>query len=290
MSLITAQHIETYRELGATRIEGAFSSAWVDQVTAVLDETISRARDGRLQRDAAPHPVFSPIEFEEHDGYVRLINVLPEVPRLQELLLASRAPEIVADVIGSETLRLWVDGTFQKEGSASQTATPWHNDECTYSLVGEHRPSLWIALTDVDEDNSPLTTLSGSNRDPWRYHSPFSPQGIPTPSGVLPWQHLVDRTVAPGADVRVWPARRGDAIALHPKTIHGSLERRTKSQGRRLGLSVRWLGDDVTWAPNELSLVAPFDRNELMQRGHPPPEALFPVVWRRNRGADSTLA
>ena len=281
MSTITQRHRDTYDAVGAVRVDGVFSEAWVDSFTRVVDDLISRVRAGTIPSLVPPHPVYQPIVFEEHDGYVRMISTLPHAPRLSELLLASLAPKIVADTIGADSLRLWVDGTFLKEGNAAGTATPWHNDQCTYSLIGEHVPSLWIALTDVDEDNSPLTTLAGSHRDAWRYHSPFSPQDVPTPTGFKPWQHLLDRVRAPDADIRVWPVKRGDAIVLHPKVIHGSLPRHASSAGRRIGFSVRWIGDDVVWAPNVLNQLAPFDRNPLMQAGKPPPEVIFPVVWRR---------
>jgi len=285
VSQVTQRHVDEYQNDGAVRVEGLFTTAWIEALTQVLDEAIRHVRAGTLPGQQAAHPVFGAVEFEEHDGYVRMINLLPRQPVIERLLLASRAPEVVADVIGSDSLRLWVDGTFLKEGNAPQTATPWHNDECTYSLLGEHRPSLWIALTDVGVDNAPLTTLVGSNRDTWRYHSPFSPQDVPRPPEYKPWQHLVDRVNAPEANIRAWAAARGDAIVLHPKTIHGSQPRRANQNGRRLGFSVRWLGDDVVWLPTPLNYRAPFDTHPLMKLGEAPPEALFPIAWRRDRFA-----
>jgi len=283
-----------YAAKGAVRIEQAFAPEWLERFTAGLDQLIADIRSGKREavragrtdsgakrRDAVP-------TCEDHDGYLRMLNVLAAEPPLRAMVLDSPAPEIVAQLTGAVTLRLWMDGTFMKEGQSADTATPWHNDECTYSLVGEQCPSLWIALTDVDADNSPLTTLDGSNHDRWRYHSAFSPQDVGRPSDYRPWNELLERVAAPDAPISIWAARRGDAVLLHPKTIHGSLPRTTREPGRRLGFSVRWMGDDVVWRPNVLTRLNPYDHGHPeMHEGQPAPESLFPIVWRQGarRGA-----
>ena len=87
---------------------------------------------------------------------------------------------------------------------------------------------------------------------------------------------------APDADIRTWTAQAGDILLIHPKTIHGAPPRRGSPQGRRLAFTLRWIGSDVVWRPNDLSFgLAPFDRSPLMVRDAPPPEELFPVVWRQ---------
>lgn len=275
-----------YERRGAVLVPHAFATDWLDTFTAELDRVISDIRAGRRAAQSASRDTSGagsakiPV-CEDHDGYLRLLNVLACEPRLRQLVLASRAPQIVARLTGARTLRLWMDGTFLKEGQAPETATPWHNDECTYSLVGEQCPSLWIALTDVDADNSPLTTLDGSNRDAWRYHSTFSPQDVERPSDYRPWSELLDRVAAPDAPISVWPAKRGDAILLHPKTIHGALRRSSSQTGRRLGFSVRWMGDDVVWRPNVLTRLSHYDHGHPEFRENaPPPESVFPIVWR----------
>lgn len=281
MSVVTARHRDDYGALGAVRVEGVFEPAALDRLEALLDGIVDDLRSGRTGARARPDPVFRDIEFEDHDGYVRLVNAMPRYPALREWLLASPAAETVAALTGATSLRIWLDALFSKSGDAPETATPWHNDECTFSLQGEHLPSLWIALTDVDEDNAPLTTLTGSHRDGFRYHSPFSPQDLPSPPGFRPWSELTARVEAADADIRVWTARRGDVLLIHPKTIHGSLPRRAGGAGRRMAFTVRWIGSDVVWRPTPITMLAPFDRHPAMREGEPPPESLFPVVWRR---------
>jgi ectoine hydroxylase-related dioxygenase (phytanoyl-CoA dioxygenase family) len=282
MSKVTSSHVDTYRELGTVRVPGVFDRAFVARLTGLLDEAIGQLRDGSFPRRPGGDPVFRDIEFEDHDGYVRLVNLMPQMPALRQAILDSPAAETVAALTGATSLRFWLDATFSKVGLAKETATPWHNDECTFTLQGEHLPSLWIALTDVDADNSPLQTLAGSHRDRFRYHSTFLPQDRPRPDDYRPWDELLARVHAPDADIRTWTAEAGDILLIHPKTIHGAPPRRSDAGGRRLAFTLRWVGSDVVWRPNPLTLgLAPFDRHPAMSVGAPPPEEVFPVVWGR---------
>jgi len=282
MNRVQQQHVDTYRELGAVRVPGVFDRDFIARVTGMIDESIAALRAGSFPRRSAPDPVFRDIEFEDHDGYVRLVNLMPRLPALQRAILESPAAETVAALTGATSLRVWLDGTFSKVGLANETATPWHNDECTFSLQGEHLPSLWIALTDVGADNSPLQTLTGSHRDRHRYHSSFLSQSLERPPDVRPWSELLERVHAPDADIRTWTAEAGDILLIHPRTIHGAPPRRSDAGGRRLAFTLRWIGSDVRWQPNSLTRgLAPFDRDPAMVLDEPPPESVFPVVWRR---------
>jgi ectoine hydroxylase-related dioxygenase (phytanoyl-CoA dioxygenase family) len=276
------KHIDTYQRIGATRVEGVFDRSFIARLTSLLDESIAALRSGALSpRSSAPDPVFRNIEFEDHDGYVRLVNLMPRVPAIRETILSSPASATVAALTGATSLRFWLDATFSKEGIARETATPWHNDECTFSLQGAHLPSCWIALSDVGPDNSPLQTLDGSHRDPYRYHSPFLPNDKPRPTDYRPWQELLDRVQAPDAPISTWTAAAGDMLLIHPKTIHGAPPRAANVPGRRLAFTLRFVGSDVVWQPNDLTFgLAPFDRDPRMKRDEPPPESVFPIVWR----------
>jgi ectoine hydroxylase-related dioxygenase (phytanoyl-CoA dioxygenase family) len=74
----------------------------------------------------------------------------------------------------------------------------------------------------------------------------------------------------------------GDILLIHPKTIHASLPRIAQYAGQRIALTTRWLGDDVVWQPNRLTIRIPsIESTGLMKPGAPPPDELFPKVWPR---------
>ena len=280
MSKVTQEIIDQYNSVGVAHVPEVFGADLIDGFTDVIDDLITRLRAGTCEEADIDDPVLNPIEFEDHDGYTRLINCYRRSQRMQDLVLGSGAAEIVGEVIGSKTLRPWLDGTFMKEGTAAETATPWHNDECSFSFTGSHSPSMWIALTDVGQDNAPLQTLAGSNKDPHRYFSSFSKLKEEPPPEFHSWDELMARVTAPDADIRVWEAKAGDMLIIHPKTIHGSLPRTADTAGRRLAFSLRWLGDDIRYQLNPTMPKAPYQSSPLIKEGEPPPEEFFPVTWR----------
>jgi ectoine hydroxylase-related dioxygenase (phytanoyl-CoA dioxygenase family) len=278
--------VDEYAREGATLVPGAFDRACVERLLGAIDRMVAEAR--RPGFAAAASRTQNPVSMQERDGDTIVRNLVPHAPEFQEWLEGSGAAAIVGTVIGADAVRFWMDATFVKEGRADATATPWHNDGCTFPFKGEHAPSFWVALTDVEEDNAPIVTLAGSHADPWNYRSPLSPRGVPLPPGYREWDDLLAQLDMPGAVRRVWPARAGDAMLIHPKTLHASLARTTTRPGRRVAFTTRWLGSDIRWEPDPLSVrIAALETHPAMRVGAPPPEELFPVLWRRQNTACS---
>ena len=247
--------IDSYKEIGAVHIPDVFSSDWVRSMTYVIDTVVDGLREESII--FGPDEILKDVEFEDHDGYVRLVNAYFRVPEMRALVEECDCAEIVADVIESDEMRAWQDGIFLKEGQAEETATPWHNDECLFHFKGNHSPSMWVALTDVDHLNAPLQTLAGSNKDPHRYVSSWALDGVEAPPNFHPWSELLDRVNAPNADIRIWEVKAGDMLIIHPKTIHSSLPRLSDSRGRRIGFSLRWIGSDIRYEFNPTSKISP---------------------------------
>ncbi|WP_448581488.1 phytanoyl-CoA dioxygenase family protein [Thermaurantiacus sp.] len=281
MAAVEPRHVAQYAAEGCTRVEGAFSTLWVERLLAAVDRCHEAlARGEPLPPVGSVGPRNPPSLHRTGKGGVQLRNCMAADRAFLDWMRESPAAEVVGRLTGAAHVRFWMDATFVKEGSDPETATPWHNDVCTFPFTGEQQPSLWVALTDVDEDNAPLLTLAGSNRDPFRYHSPLSRQDVALP-GYRPWAELLARVEAPDADIRVWPARAGDCLLIHPRTIHGSRAQAPGRTDRRVAFTTRWLGSDVVWAPDALSVtVAGLSDHPAMQVGAPPPDSLFPIVWR----------
>ena len=279
--LVTAEQIDRYRSEGCVRVEGVFDPATCTKLATALNEALHAFETGALQRspDAASHQ--NPPSIHRGEGQVQLRNFAQHLPILRDWLWNSAAAEVVARLMGARHVRYWMDASFIKEGSSADSATPWHNDECTFPFRGQMMPSFWVALTDVPMENAPIVTLAGSNRDPWRYHSPMSDQSA-FELEHIPWSHLERRVADPDAPRRVWPCAMGDILLIHPKTIHASLPRTAEYAGQRIALTTRWLGDDVVWQPNRLTIRIPsIESTGLMMPGAPPPDELFPKVWPR---------
>ncbi|MCS6987577.1 MAG: phytanoyl-CoA dioxygenase family protein [Sphingomonadaceae bacterium] len=275
---IGPEHVAQYAAEGCTRIEGAFDARWVERLLAAIERCRAAFATGcppRLVGSVGPRN--PPSIHRTGEGGIQLRNCMSTDTTFLDWLRSSPAAELVGRITGARSVRFWMDATFIKEAADPGTATPWHNDVCTFPFQGEQQPSLWVALTDVGPEDAPLLTLAGSNHDRWRYHSPLSRQDVRLP-GYRPWDELLARATAPDADIRVWTARAGDALLIHPRTIHAS---RAAGRGRRrVAFTTRWLGSDVVWAPDALSVhVAGLSDHPAMVPGAPPPDALFPVLW-----------
>ena len=277
---VTAAQLDEYQEVGCVRVEGVFDPAWVELVTNAADRLFDEFRAGRTPPRVWDLAGTIEPQYFTVAGGEQLNGVMAYAEEFRTWMLESPATEVVGALTGARDLRFWVDALFLKSGTDKAQATPWHNDECTYGFMGEQIPSLWMALSDVDEDNAPLMTLAGSNHDPHRYHSTFSPQDVERPPDFRPWSELLARVAAEDADIRTWPVRAGDALLIHPKTIHGSRARSRNDGQRRLAFSTRWLGSDARWEPNVLSLpLANLPDPDVLERGAAPPESVFPIVW-----------
>lgn len=277
---VTDANIAQYRQEGATLVRHAFAHSWVESLTqSILDiwRTFARGETpAPVVNSASQNPPSSNSEFY---GGVELRNIAPCSDAMQRWIHESPAARYVAELTGAESVRFWMDSTFVKEPETGQDATPWHTDGSTYPFRGEQMPTMWLALTDVDEGNAPMLTLAGSHTLPYRFHSSLSRQDVALP-GYRPWQTLLDLVNAPEADIRVWPAKRGDMLLMHPQMIHSSRARSSAEPGRRIGFSSRWLGSDAIWKPDAYAVSIPrISGNPATTYGAPPAAEVFPVVY-----------
>lgn len=278
---VTADHIATYARDGAVRVPGAFA-AWVDPLRAAVLDVIDGMRRGTLRVDSAPATHLNPIKLiEEFGGGAMALNIFPYHSAFADWLARSPAAQLAAAIMQSERARFWVDASFLKDQPGSSEGTPWHNDTCTWPFHGQQMTILWIALTDVDADNAPLTTVRGSHAGDGRYYSPFFPQDRAPPPGYRPWSELLAQAEAPDADVQVWTLQRGDCLFMHPSTIHGSRPRAASQGQPRLAFSTRWLGDDVIWKPDALTarMTERLLDHPGVLHGAAPPDSVIPVQW-----------
>jgi ectoine hydroxylase-related dioxygenase (phytanoyl-CoA dioxygenase family) len=202
----------------------------------------------------------------------------------------------------SDFVRPWQDSALVKEGDDAVGHTKWHNDIEFSPFSGEKMAILWVALTDVAEENAPVVTVLRSHEGSIRYtHAEGE-----LPPGYRPYQELLDIATAPDAPNRAWTMRAGDCLVMHMATIHSSMPR-AKGAARRVAYSQRWLGDDVIYQPNEITrtldpALTPDDFEDAqvhdgvrfsfvndevieMTLGGPPPDGSFPITWQRREPA-----
>lgn len=278
---ISDEIIEAYERDGCVHIPGVFAGYWQERLRNATDRIIDqhKANKGNKPAIAFEDVVEDVIVVDKYPGRIGFRQAVEYDPDFNAWAQNSCAAELVARVTRSSKVRYLMDTTFCKEKSESETATPVHHDIAVYCFKGTQVPSLWVALSDVGEDDAPLKTVLGSHK--WQdvmYRPPTTPNEQPLIPGYKERSEIKARIEAEGAKWKTWPCKAGDALLIHPYTLHASLPKASE-EGMRIGFSSRWMGDDVAWSPNAFSPIDHVKERERLNIGDPPPDGQYPIVW-----------
>jgi ectoine hydroxylase-related dioxygenase (phytanoyl-CoA dioxygenase family) len=266
------------------------------------DEELARLQD---VVDAAAATIDQPRTADQassslrSDGRLTIRYLWRDSADLRQVLLQRAIAHPIARIIGSRTLRFWFDLTFvhfATETGKAGMGTPWHHDVPTFSFKGDLLPSLWLALTPANSTLSRLMFIDGSHRtNQGYYRSPELKKPAPGKKDGFVDLPDFDAMIASG-EVRLltWDCQPGDAILLHPCTIHGALGHDGNGKHpRRIAMTTRWLGDDVRFLPNsyDRALQQPAIAQTNLMLGQRPHGEWFPLVYDasadRRQGSDA---
>jgi ectoine hydroxylase-related dioxygenase (phytanoyl-CoA dioxygenase family) len=268
-----------YNARGAVHLPGFLGNDALTRLQEVVDAAIAM-----IDQPQTADPVSAAVRSE---GRLTLRYLWRRSADLRQVLLQQAVAEPIARIVGSKTLRFWFDLTFVHFATGTGNAgigTPWHHDVPTFSFKGDLMPSLWLALTPTHASLSRLMFIEGSHRTNQGY---YRPKELPKPA---PGEHDgfvdppdFDALIASG-EVRMltWDCQPGDAILLHPCTIHGALGCTGSGQHpRRIAMTTRWLGDDVRFLPlsYERARQQPAIAGTKLMLGQRPHGEWFPLVY-----------
>ncbi len=270
---VAPELIAAYDRDGAVCVERPFAASWIEGLLAEYERIVDNWRAGSTE-----YPV------HENNGALGIQNVILRNGFYRRWAIESPVAEIVAQITQSQSVRFYFDNFFVKVGSGPETATPLHQDVPAFGFQGAQLPSAWLALTDVDMDNAPLITALGSHRNRlFMFRSPIQKPGWPLLPGYREPAGIPAYIAGNHFEIKAWPVRKGDLLVVCPYTIHGALARKT-SAGSRIGFSSRWMGDDVRWRGTIYNEVEASTHPSELQAGQPPPDELFPVIYRQGEG------
>ena len=265
-----------YGEHGAVHLPGFLGHDELSRLQKIVDTTIDEP--------PTPDRLFP---FQRSEGRLTMRYLWRDNADVRDVLLQRAVAKPIADIVGTRTLRFWFDLTFVHFGAAGGKegiGTPWHHDVPTFAFRGDLMPSLWLALTPTDSTLSQLKFIAGSHRTNQGYYR--SPELPKPPAGSqdgfvdLP---DFDALIANGsANVLTWDCRAGDAILLHPATIHGAQGNDGNgTHPRRIAMTTRWLGDDVRFLPHsyERAIQHPAAAQTGLKLGQRPHGDWFPLVY-----------
>ena len=252
---------QTFEENGAILIKGIFKK-WVPKIISGIEKNLSTP-----SQYANENNVDSGRFFDDYCNW-RVIS------EFQDLILNSNAAKIAAEIMNSQTAQFFHDHVLVKEGGTSKE-TPWHQDAPYYFVNGKKTVSMWIPVDKIT--NTGLRFIAGSHKwekmvrpVSWADNSDFY-------KGENDWLPVPEPDSDPNnIKILEWSMEPGDAVFFNFRTVHGA--RGNETHRRRRALSLRWVGDDVTYIERPGRTSPPFP-NHKMKNGQVLRTDWFPILY-----------
>lgn len=210
MPPLTAEEVARYREDGIIAPRHGFDSA----TTKTLQEKLEAFLKAQNITDADYVP-----DIIERDPSWLEFGTRPEIL------------DAVAQLIGEDII-IWGSALFCKAGQGGR-ATPWHQDGHYWPIRPLETVTAWIAIDDVNSENSCLRVIPGSHRDRVGYAHDTDNSDAIVLNQVLRPEHLAS---APPRDIELKPGH----FSIHDVyLIHGANP--NNSGKRRAGMVFRYM-------------------------------------------------
>jgi len=206
MSILTAEQIASYEELGFLDSIPILSAAEADQSRGEVEKTCA-ALGGRVTRLDGPHL------------YFRWAWELSTHPRVLDCMEQLIGPNIML-----KSTRL-----FYKFGH-SDSFVGWHQDGLTERVADAYVPAIWLGLTPATAENGCLRVVPGSHRLGLVPHA-----DIPNPDNLTTQGATAQVPIKAPHDVVM---KAGEMSLHHPLMLHASNPNR--SPEARIGFSATY--------------------------------------------------
>jgi ectoine hydroxylase-related dioxygenase (phytanoyl-CoA dioxygenase family) len=208
--VLSQQARETYFAQGYVVAESFLEDEWLQRMRAAYRAAIERSRDVE-----ASNQWFSLQSDHSHDEpRIQRIERLPDQDsEFWNFVLESRLADLSADIVGPDVV--YRDSMINVKSPGQGGAVAWHQDLPFYPHTNTSTIQILIALYDVPAEQGPLELIPGSHRGPIYEH--YDDAG-----------NWTGKVCAADLDAIDWdskitlPCKAGDAIVLHPLTLHGS--------------------------------------------------------------------
>ena len=262
---VTAAQRAAYADDGVVVLRGLLDQRWLDLLATAVERNL--AQPGEHAQHYTPEDQPGQY-FGDYCNWER-------IDEFRQVAVESGLAGVARDLMGSRSARFFHEHVLVKE-PGTREITPWHHDQPYYCVDGDQNVSFWIPLDPVPSSCG-VRFVAGSHRwerwfIPRRFvdHVPYGGPDdrfelVPDIAAELDRHRIVVSSVEPG-----------DVIAFHFRTLHDAPGTEGMSSRRRV-VSLRWLGDDATFALRPWLHSPPFEQRRLVEGG-PLDDDRFPVV------------
>lgn len=214
--ILSQQAREAYFENGFAVAEGFLQADWLERMRAAYLAAVERSREVKVSDNW-----FSVQADHSRDApRIQRIEKIPDQdPAFWDFVVDSDIAKLAADIVGPDVI--YRDSMINVKCPGSGGAVSWHQDLPFYPHTNTSTIQILIALYDVPEEQGPLTVICGSHQG--RIYEHYDDNGNWTGKiresefDTVDW----DRSVS-------LPCHAGDALILHPLTVHGSGSNQTE--------------------------------------------------------------
>lgn len=263
---LSAQDIQNYAQLGAVVLRGVLDSDELRTLEQGIEHNLSHLSSLAQVASRADDP----------GRFIEDFCTWPSNPAYEKILRHSALPHISAQLMQSETVRIYHDHLLVKEPGTKQP-TPWHQDQPYYNVSGRQNVSFWIPVDPVSEAST-LRFVAKSHEGTWYMPRTFRDQQAKWfPEGSLAELPPIETEPQNYAQL-AWALEPGDCVAFQMLALHASSG--VGPSERRRVFSARYLGDDMRHAVRHWRTSPPFEGlAERLPDGAEMNDALFPKVW-----------
>ncbi len=271
--VLTTEEIDTFRRDGVVMIKGLLQENWLSLMETGVEQARKEASlMGKAMSAKSP-------------GYQMDAFLWKRIDALRDLIYYSPLARWAQQLLDSKEIRFFYDQMFVKE-PGTDAPTPWHQDTTFWPLEGNQICSFWVPLDPVTRANSGLQYVKGSHRWPNRFKA-ISPDYNSALLEDDSLDDVPDINANPDKyESTCWDMEPGDVLIFHPLTLHGSSGNTTRDKMRR-ALALRWLGDDVRFAPSDTRMPIAYEHDAIA--GGPVRGGAFPRILPEHIPAERAL-
>ena len=181
------------------------------------------------------------------------------IDEYKDFIKNSNIAKIAMKLMLSKKVNLFHEHVLIKE-IGSKKKTPWHQDQPYYCVNGKDNCSLWIPLDPVPKEICPEFIRSSHKWNKQFLPTKFFGESYEQQDGEFEKIPDIDNN-KDAYDIISWSLVPGDLIAFTFSTVHGAPG--NNSPNRRRAFSVRFVGDDATFAKRKGEVSPPFPEVKL---------------------------
>ena len=234
--ILTQSARAAYFERGYTLAAGFLEQPWLGRMRDAYCAAVERSR-----ALSESNQWFSlQADHGKDQPRIHRIERLPDQdPQFWDVVIGGKIADLAADVVGPDVI--YRDSMINVKCPGDGGAVAWHQDLPFYPHTNTATIQILIALYDIPPEQGPLSVIEGSHRG--RIFEHYDSNGN--------WTGKIRATDLDTVDMSrrmALPCRAGDAIILHPLTLHSS-GRNDSERNRPLLIHGMSAADAISYTP-----------------------------------------